>query len=600
MIDKKHLRLKSKKFKNIFIVQDRNFWNFCQHSCNKETDLVLCVDFGLKRQLEECNYNVEFLDHLVVSSTLENFNVEMHNFLNDWYKDTDGNDLLEYNGYSLGDSLLLHLINEVSYFCHYFFNIIGLKEIKYDTLFVLTNDNTIISCLKKAELSFIDLTESIVDSLKPVYFFPILQWVNEKVTPSFTFRVKNVLANLFDILFKFYDLLIRKNKIAIYVQNYYPTDSIIRELEEMPGIQLILPNYQGLHRLQKQRRIHYRSNLVSNKFANEMISNYKKKRSSNWNVLSYPIGEYINEIIDSVLENNLLDALNKAESIEIWMKSANIKLMIPITNLWTSNRLIMQYCFKNKKPVFMIINGQLNVSYYNDAKDSDYINSYSSSIKKNYFGSNDNVLALGDPRMDRYAEMAHKTINRNSPTVIIGAAGYDSIDLNSYLAYEFDFLYDILYCFNETYRKGQFTNIIVKVRGNGYLDLYTEFVNEYFSHLKISVIQDKNFFELISEADLYISIFSQTIFEASCFGIPTIYYKKDTQFIHEPFDGESELITAFNISELQEKIDNFFDGNKEYEVFMEKSILEKYIGPLDGNNTSRNIEFILNLLSANK
>ena len=60
------------------------------------------------------------------------------------------------------------------------------------------------------------------------------------------------------------------------------------------------------------------------------------------------------------------------------------------------------------------------------------------------------------------------------------------------------------------------------MRGNGYLDLYTNFVNEYFSCLKIVLIQDKSFFEVIKEADLYLSIFSQTIFEASCLGIPVI------------------------------------------------------------------------------
>ena len=201
MINYRQLRLKKYNFKNIFIVEDRNFWAQCSDFCNKETDLVLCVDFGLKRQLIDSGYYVEFLDHLIDSITLEKRNVEMHNFLATWYNDSKGNDLLEYKGYSLGDSLLLYLINDVSYFCHYFFNILGLKEIKYDSLFVLTKDNTILNALKKAGLSFRQLEDSIEVPPYPVYLFPILKWVNEKVTPSFGFKVKNVFANLF-VLYK--------------------------------------------------------------------------------------------------------------------------------------------------------------------------------------------------------------------------------------------------------------------------------------------------------------------------------------------------------------------------------------------------------------
>ena len=201
--------------------------------------------------------------------------------------------------------------------------------------------------------------------------------------------------------------------------------------------------------------------------------------------------------------------------------------------------------------------------------------------------------------MDKYAGVTIKKINRDSPTIIIGAAGYDSIDLNSYLAYEFDFLYDILFCINENIKKGYEANVVLKVRGNGYVSLYTDFIEEYFYHLNVKIVQDKSFFEIISKADLYISIFSQTIFEASCFGIPSIYYKKDTQFIHAPFDGKCELVTANDITQLQEKIDLFYNGSDVFDTFMQKSVLEKYIGPLDGKNTQRNIDFIMDLVEGN-
>jgi len=58
------------------------------------------------------------------------------------------------------------------------------------------------------------------------------------------------------------------------------------------------------------------------------------------------------------------------------------------------------------------------------------------------------------------------------------------------------------------------------------------------------------------------------------------------------------LVTACNIDELQEKFNQFYNGDDSFNAFMEKTVLEKYIGPLDGNNTQRNIDFIMDLISS--
>jgi hypothetical protein len=585
----------NRKFEKIFIVEDRNYWTSCFNFCNKETDLVLCVDFALKKQLREENYFVEFLDHLVDSIQLEKLNLEMHYFLNNWYKDKNGQDTLEFKGYNLGDSLLLYIINDITFFCHYFFNIISLKSIQHEKVYLAVKDKTILSCIEYSGLNYSLLSQPI-QSINPSYYFPIIKWVNEKIKPTLKFKLKNIFANIFDFYFKLIDSLFNKNIFAVYIQDYYPTFPIIKHLEINSYIQIILPNYKGLKNINKHRRIHYSTKIVSQTIAIQMFEKYKKERFVKWIVDDFLISDYLNLIIEPILSEHLFHTLNQAESTEINMKSFKPKLMIPITNLWTPNRLVMQYCFKNKIPVFTIINGQLNNSYYNDAKDSDYVNCYSISMKENYFENKSNALVLGDPRMDKYADIAPKKINRETPTIIIGTAGYDSIDLNSYLAYEFDFLYDILYCFTKLKTNNNQANIIIKVRANGYVDIYKDFIKEYFSQLNITIEQETPFFELIRIADLYISIFSQTLFEASCFGIPTIYYKKDTQFIHPPFDGKSELITAINLDDLEEKIDLFYNGSNIYDIFLQKSVMEKYIGPLDGRNTERNLTFINSIL----
>ena len=79
-------------------------------------------------------------------------------------------------------------------------------------------------------------------------------------------------------------------------------------------------------------------------------------------------------------------------------------------------------------------------------------------------------------------------------------------------------------------------------------------------------------------------------------GIPVLYYKKDTQMNHPPFDGESELVTAVSLDNLVEKIEFFYEQHPIYEAFNEKKVMEKYVGPLDGMNIYRNMDFIYSLL----
>jgi len=113
------------------------------------------------------------------------------------------------------------------------------------------------------------------------------------------------------------------------------------------------------------------------------------------------------------------------------------------------------------------------------------------------------------------------------------------------------------------------------------------------------MVQDQSFIDVIKKADLYITIYSQTLFEASCMGIPVIYYKKDTQFVHKPFDGNSELVTANDENELFDILQMFFEKSSEFNLFKSKEIMEKYIGQLDGNNTKRNFDFIVGLIGNN-
>ena len=102
--------------------------------------------------------------------------------------------------------------------------------------------------------------------------------------------------------------------------------------------------------------------------------------------------------------------------------------------------------------------------------------------------------------------------------------------------------------------------------------------------------------DIFKKTDLYISIYSQTLFEASCLGIPVIYYKKDKEYLDAPFDLKSELVTVRSVAELKQVFIDFKNSNSRFDGFLNKTVMEKYIGPLDGNNTARNIDYIYGLL----
>lgn len=587
-------------YSRICIVEDRNMWNACTESFDKTRDLILCVDFGLKKELQDSGYNVEFIDHLVTNTILEELNYTMHNFLNNWFKDANGADLLKYRGLDLGDAHLLYIINEVDYFCHFFFNIIALGYLKYDRLMVLVHNNhTIYECLNVAGLAYEVLTPSTKNETgpKPVYLFPILKWVAEKTNKaSLIHTLKNAVANCFDFTYNILDRINRRDKKYVYIHRYHPTVGIVDELQKVKNVQLVFNNYSGLTNILNERRIHFKAAKDNSKTVNTLLESFTANRCGSFKYNEYDVTAHVYKIIDKILADKLGHTISTADSIIDWFKNNKLDLMIPITNLWTENRLIMKYCQANNVPVFMIINGLLTFSYYQDAKDSDYVNCYSESIREQYFNNSASAVPLGDPRMDNYANIPLKEIDYNNPTIVVGTAGFNPVDLNSYLAFEFDFLFDILHnvqLLNNTSRQ---IKVILKIRGNGYVHLYQSFVNEYFPNLGVELIQDAAFTDVIKKADLYISIYSQTLFEASCMGVPVIYYKKDTQVVHKPFDGNSELVTAQDSDGLLVILEKFLNHDPIFEPFKQKEVMQQYVGFIDGGNTKRNVDYILNLV----
>ena len=145
--------------------------------------------------------------------------------------------------------------------------------------------------------------------------------------------------------------------------------------------------------------------------------------------------------------------------------------------------------------------------------------------------------------------------------------------------------------------QGESLRVVIKVRANGYRGQYESFVAEYFPGMVSEIIDSQPMATVLEKTDFYISIYSQTLFEASCLRIPCLYYKKDTEILDPPFNGDCELVTVNNVKDLVHAITDFQNGHSRYDAFLQKQVMEKYIGPLDGLNLERNLNFIYELFA---
>jgi hypothetical protein len=362
----------------------------------------------------------------------------------------------------------------------------------------------------------------------------------------------------------------------------------------------IKENYSSISKILNERRVFYQKWRLSKNKVTEIYNYYTSSVKREWIFADYDLAKMLYQRIDDTVLKKIQDSIDLIESQEMYFSKRVLKLMIPVTNLGMSNRLLMQYCFLQGIPVYLIINGLLTLSFWNDARDSTWINCYSDSIKNDYFNNINNALPLGDPRMDSYCQFKQRDLNYEKPHIVVGTSAFNPLDLNSYLSVEFEFVFDILRTLCKLKQNGREFTVSLKVRSNSYVQLYYQFVDEFFSDMKIKIYEQETFHSIITMADLYITFYSQTVFEASCLGIPVIYYKNDTQESNRPFDGKSELVTANTMNELFNYVNDFYENRNTFNKFKLRKVMEKYVGPLDGKNTSRNIEFIEALLESEK
>ena len=594
-----------KTYRNIYILDSRNYWTPYAKSFDPCKDLILTFDFGLKYKVKGLGGDAFYIDNLCAPTEMQKNNFLAAEFFKKWHFDKNNNDIFTSQGVPFGFAFRIEIWSEYLYYVRLRANLAQLKNLKFQTIYVGETGGVIAGILDEIGINFIAQNELVLIK-KLAYYFDIHKYMVDALRGSGIRMIARnflvcVLSNIsfhIDSIFN-----IKRIQKTIYVQNYYPTIKIIEHLQKDSNLRVVTPSLipsKGLKKYFVQRLIPIRGHKAQfQKHADVLLDNFRTNRSVSLHLsdgTDITAGTF--KIIEKKIQQIMPEALQILDSVIYYIKKHPVHLEIMIANIGLVQTIVDSVLKSRKIQSYLIINGILGGKFSDEGKYANYINCYSENIKKHYFSDATNVVCLGDPRMDYFStKIKLKTINRKMPTISIGASGFNGINLISHAAVEFDFLFDILTAFVEIKNEGDAFHLVIKVRANGVLEQYNAFVAEYFPELNVEIVREIPIGQVLARTDLYISIYSQTLFEASCLGIPTIYYKKDKEYLDPPFDGESELVTVDTVCALKQAFIDFKAGDARFDAFLEKTVMEKYIGPLDGKNLERNLAYIYDLLN---
>ncbi len=588
----------NKDYNKVFIVENMGLWETNPYDYDINNDLVLTYDFGVYHKVRSLGGKSLFVDHIEYPDVLERYNYLVNDFLMRWHYDKNGKDIFEYKRCEIGNVFRLEIWNDIVYYCRLFANLNVLRSIRYKDLYIGVKDPYLHQAVARHGYTFrVWSSESCYGPQE--YYFPIFRWLEAALFPKgISHLIRSFLRRILETMLAVSDImrLTRRSPKDIYVQNYYPTRPVIKRMQLDGRFNIIADTQLSVGNIFNQRTLpSFRAPLsVHKKEAERLIEGFKSRKHAVLRIADTDIEDDLYGLILKKVSRMLPHYLRYSEEIDKFLSVRDVSLLVPTGNVGAKNCLMLNKCRDRGIKSFLIINGLLMNSFMHEAKEADYINSYSESIKTNYFKGGDNVMALGDPRMDAYPPVT-RSVNRVFPEIMIGTAGYCSVELNTFLACDFEFLFETLSALNEVKGTGKKMRIVLRVRADGYEGIYSRFIKQYFPGLEVEYRKEGSFADAARTADLYISIGSQTLFEASCLGIPVIYHKNDTQLLHKPFNGNSELVTSFSVRDLKEKVVAFYEGSRIFDPFLDRNIMERYVGPLDKNSLQRNIDLIYTL-----
>ena len=587
-------------YRKVFILDSRDWFAGCRDDFDPASDLVLTYDFALKREVEGMGAKVFYVDHLVDNRVMQQNNVLIYEFFRDWHLDADGNDIFIFEGIPFGMSFRLDFWNDYVFYIRARLCLERLKELEFESILVGTEIGLIETVLEEMGIPFSPVSQDKASNL-PRYYFPIHDWMTEKIRRR---GVKAHILNLFTwslgSLMSLVDRALgqQARRPTIFVQDYHPTRKLIQRLREDPGVRVVAA-FVTRQKIWSRYIPLWASADTFQPEAQRLMDRFRTRRCARLVLAGgIDVTESAYSIIERRVASRVADSVRILDCVTRYLDKNPVRMELLIANIGEIVTLVDCACKARDIPSFLIVNGLLSNGFKDESKYATVINAYSTSVKDTYFRGMSNVVCLGDPRMDSYPPRERvRSFDKDSFTVTIGASGHNSTDLNSYVAVEFEFMHDVLQALRQVKRQGVNVRIVIKVRANGYIDQYREFSNEFFPGIVDEILDKTSMKDVLERTDFYISIYSQTLFEASCMGIPCLYYKKDNEIMDPPFDGNSELVTVGRVDELVTAIGDLRNGHHRFGRFLQRSVMEKYIGPLDGGNVDRNLKVIYEFLN---
>ncbi|MBK6908543.1 MAG: hypothetical protein IPH08_16185 [Rhodocyclaceae bacterium] len=411
----------------------------------------MTYDFALKQEVALLGGVALYIDHLVDNQRMQENNFLAYKFFRDWHLDSNGADIFTYRGVPFGFAFRLQIWNDYISYVRNRICLERLRELHFEQLFVGTEIGFVESILGEMELPFSPVERQASHSAE-TYFFPVFRWMDEKIrTRKLKQMFRDTVTAVQGIVMSRVDRLLGRGQMpGVFVQEYYPTRDLLQRLKRDADTRLVLAHFSWSKEFLKyftERPIPVWGRLENYQdTANRLMLHFQEQRCCK---LILANGVDISDSAVGIIEQRVLgqitETLRALDCVIRYLDKNPIKLAILIANIGLIATLVDCVCRARGVPSYLIINGFMSGEFLDESKYASTINAYSASIKENYFRGMDNVVCLGDPRMDLYAsEHTPRSINRATPTVTIGTSAYSPIDLNSYVAVEFEFMNDVL------------------------------------------------------------------------------------------------------------------------------------------------------------
>lgn len=593
-------------YRQVFIVETLSQFKEVGPKYSIDSDLFLTFDFDLRKHIMEMGGEALYIDNLNNSIENQQNNFILHSFLENWALGLDSKDLFTYKGVSFSRAFRILFLSELFDLARLCSSLNNLNFIKFESITLIEHSSKLENILLEMNMTFSRHQVPILDSSNSFYFDDAA-YMEKSLRPA---GLKSFIhGRMFPYYFRLKFFLDKRGKTkrfkkTIYIHAYHSTESLIEAMQGIDDVHLVYPNFvkaKGIRKLLSQSQIPYRScSHFHRKVAKELLEEATRQFNQKLVLVDgQDLSSKAYELITKKISDVLPQCLSDMDVITVYQKAMNIRLSIPVSSLGVRQILVESVLDSYGVPSFLILNGMMNSKFGDESKKANFINCYSEGIRREYFKEAMNALPLGDPRMDKYFFQGPKKVDSNVSAQIrvgVGTSGFNSIDLNSYVAIEFEFINDIL----EILENGSLSisSIVLKTRANNSRKQYEKFINKYWKSgkNKILISEINDFSNFVASCDVYISTYSQTLFEAAAAGVPPVYYKKDVEKLYPPFDGSGELMTAPNREALRILINKVLD-NKSNLASMIPSLdyIEEYVGKVDGQSMRRNLEFIMRI-----